>query len=189
MKAELGGAGASPPHHRVVAAHDDGAVVDQESVGDAGQTLDGLVVGDDQGLAVGVGAGHHEQEVVGPSRQAVPAGGRRPVPEQEVERRCRQHRPSQARPGAMPGSSGRPGERTMGGGRGRRSRPASAGRPGRRCQEAAFQRHDGKGLWSRCLRARSSTTAAALQASQARWETAQAFEGDDLCPVGVQGQR
>ena len=76
----------------VVTANDDVAVMQQEGVRDPGEAFTGLVVADDQRFPVRVGAGHHQQQragliqPVGPGR---PPGGL--VPEQQVQRRRRQH--------------------------------------------------------------------------------------------------
>ena len=79
--------------HAVVAARDDRTVVHEQRVGDARKTPDGFVVVDHQRLAAGIGAGHHEHELVRhlEPRRAV-RSPRRLVEQQVLQRRVRQHR-------------------------------------------------------------------------------------------------
>jgi len=46
-------------HHGIVAAQVDIAVVDEEAIGDAGETVEGLIVVDGDRLLAQVAAGHH----------------------------------------------------------------------------------------------------------------------------------
>jgi hypothetical protein len=75
-----------PDHHAVVGVAGDGAVVDQKSVGDAGQPLEGLPLVGADGLVGQVAAGGHHGEVQLPQQQM-------------VQRRVGEHHPQVGVPG------------------------------------------------------------------------------------------
>lgn len=94
----IGGFGS---HHRIITAHQDLAVVKEEGIGDAGEALQRHMVSDDQRLAAGVGAGHHQHQRLRlrePGEPVGPAG--RLVEQQVLQRRMGQHH-------AQPGESRR----------------------------------------------------------------------------------
>ena len=84
--------------HRIVRPRDDGAVVPEHGVGDAGESVDGGAVVDDQRLAVRVGAGHHQHQVGWCRVDPRPAGRAtgRLVKNQPLQGRIRQHHPERA---------------------------------------------------------------------------------------------
>ena len=58
-------------HHRIVGAGDDGTVVTDDHIGDAGQGLQGLGVVDHQRIAADIGAGRHQNRHVTKSDKAL----------------------------------------------------------------------------------------------------------------------
>ena len=85
-------AAAQRAQHAVIATRDDGAVMVEDGVGNAGQAAARLQAVAHDRLAAGVGAGHHEQQVL---RRCQPLDTRRArggfVEQEKVNGRCRQH--------------------------------------------------------------------------------------------------
>ena len=136
-----------------------------------------FVVADHQRLAAGVGAGHHQQQVL---RLLQPAAAgraaRRLVKQQELERRARaasrraRAGPARCRPAHRAGPRAaqqhdRPFARLCSSACSAASGMHPAQRPRRRLAAITA-----KGFSSRCLRWRRLATASALRASQARWK-------------------
>jgi hypothetical protein len=102
---ELRRAAGQRAQHAVVAARDDVAVVQQPGVGQALQALQRFGVVAHQRFAAGVGAGHHQQQILRllqPAGAGGAAGGL--VEEQELDRRAGQHQAQGLQAGATPGS-------------------------------------------------------------------------------------
>ena len=171
---ELRAAGGRQAQHAVVAAGDDVAVVQQQRVGDALQPRQRLVVADHQRLAVRVGAGHHQQQglrLVQPGRAGRAAG--RFMEQQGLDRACRAAS-CRARRGPAPRRRAARHSRPASAAARSAARPTAAGPAPRRrpapsaAADARLAAITANGFSSRCLRSRSSATAAALRASHAR---------------------
>ncbi len=140
---------AAGTQHRVVAADDDVAVVHQVGISNAGQPFERLVIVDDQRFAMRIGAGHHQQQIARAAFiQSVPSG--RPAARARAAGAAvwrATGAPSQARPGAMPGSSLAPfGQSTMGAATLCSNASSAATDPGMLSQRNCIEAHDREGL-------------------------------------------
>ena len=147
-------------HDRVVGAHVDRAVVDEEGVRDLAEPLARVVVVVGDRLVRDVGRGHDERAAEVAEQEML----KRRVGKHHAEvPRERRHRGATWRSVAPAGDHDRPlAARAEALPQRRRARPGCAPRRGSVAISA-------NGFSSRCLRARSAATASSDAASQARW--------------------
>ena len=164
-------------------------------VGDAVEPRQRLVVADHQRLAAGVGAGHHEQQVL---RLLQPAAAARAGPPPRgtagTGSACTAaSRPARCRPGATPASAIGAGPRASAAARSAARAACSSACSAapactQRTAEARFAAITAKGFSSRCLRWRRRATALGVAGVAGEVEAAQALDGDDAA-VAQQRQR